>query len=211
MIKVCIVDDHKVVRNGIKQLLTSTDDILVAAECSNGYELFEELKSKIFDVIVLDISMPGMDGLDALKEIKKSYPNTPVLIFTMHAEDQYALRIIKAGASGYLCKDHDPEELIKAVRKIYNGGKYMSDRTIDLLASALQSGNEEYLHNKLSDREYQVMNQIAEGKNLSEIAENLSLSVNTISTYRSRILEKLGLHSNVDITKYALKYNLLKM
>lgn len=208
MIKVVLTDDHKVVRTGIKQLFEATPDIEVAAECSDGFELLALLRKSSFDVVILDISMPGMDGLDTLKEIRRNYPELKVLVFTMHAEDQYALRVLKAGASGYLCKDQDPEELITAVRKLSHGNMYISNKTAEILASAVQSNKPGEPHHQLSDREYQVMCLIAEGKSLSSIAEELSLSVNTISTYRSRILEKLNLQSNVDISKYAIRHNI---
>ena len=211
MIKVILADDHKVVRKGIWQLLSSSPDIEVTGECSNGMELLNLLKKEYADVIILDISMPDMDGLDSLKEIKRLYPELPVLIFTMHAEDQYALRVLKAGASGYLCKDQDPELLMEAIRKLSKGGMYITGKAAEILASAVQKGSSDQAHENLSDREFQVMCHIAAGKNLGEIADALSLSVNTISTYRSRVLEKLNLNNNVDISKYALRNNLLKM
>jgi DNA-binding NarL/FixJ family response regulator len=211
MINVIIADDHKVVRRGIKQLFADEPDIEINADCSNGVEMLNALKNAKFDVAILDISMPGMDGLDTLKEIKRTYPKLSVLIFTMHDEEQYALRVLKAGASGYICKDQDPEILIHAVRKLSEGGMFLSSKATEILANAVQKGGSGEPHDQLSDREYQVMCLIAAGKNLSEIASSLNLSINTISTYRARVLEKLNLNSNVDISKYALRHNLLEM
>ncbi len=210
MIKLIIADDHAVVRKGLKQIFEETSDIVVTGEASSGNELLEKLRNEKFDVVILDISMPGKDGLDTLKEIKAINPSLPVLIFTIYPEEQYAVRVLKAGAAGYINKESEPEILIEAIRKVSQGRKYISSYLAELLASSLDSKSSEALHDQLSDREYQVMCMIASGKTPTDIAKELSLSINTISTYRMRILEKMGLKNNAEITHYALKNRLVE-
>ena len=210
MIRIIIVDDHAVVRRGLKQILDETLDLVVADEASSGYELLDKARKNEYDVVLLDISMPGIDGLDTLKELKNIKPNLPVLIFTIYPEDQYAVRVLKAGASGYINKESEPEKLIDAIRKVSQGGKYISPYLAELLAFNLDVAGQMPLHEKLSDREFQVMCMIASGKKVKEIAEKLSLSINTINTYRNRILEKMDMSSNVEITHYALKNQLIE-
>jgi len=210
MIKLIIADDHAVVRKGLKQIFEETSDIVVAGEANSGNELLEKLRREDFDVVILDISMPGKDGLDTLKEIKAIKPNLPVLIFTIYPEEQYALRVLKAGAAGYINKESEPEILIEAIRKVSQGRKYISPDLAELLASSLDTKSTEALHDQLSDREYQVMCMIASGKTPTDIAKELSLSINTISTYRMRILEKMGMKNNAEITHYALKNRLVE-
>lgn len=210
MINIIIVDDHEVVRKGLKQIFDETLDIHVADEASSGNELLEKIRKNKFDTVLLDISMPGKDGIDTLKEIKQEKPELPVLIFTMFPEEQYAVRVIKAGASGYLNKECKPNELIEAIRKVASGRKYISPALAELLASTLEMGDGKPLHETLSDREFQVMYMIASGKTISEIANELFLSINTISTYRNRILEKMGMKNNVELTHYALKNRLIE-
>lgn len=210
MIRIIIADDHAVVRKGLKQIFDETLDLFVADQASSGNELLEKVRKDKFDVVILDISMPGKDGLDTLKELKNEKPDLPVLIFTIYPEEQYALRVIKAGAAGYVNKESAPEILIEAIRKVSQGRKYISPDLAELLASNLEVGaGEAPLHEILSDREYQVMCLIASGKTATEIAKELSLSINTISTYRMRILEKMGMKNNAELTHYALKNRLV--
>jgi two-component system, NarL family, invasion response regulator UvrY len=209
MIKIFIADDHAVVREGLKHILSEIPDVLVAGEAGNGQEVLEKVGRKEYDLILLDIAMPGRDGLEILKDLKFQKPKLPVLILSMFPEEQYALRALKSGASGYLTKDSIPDELIKAVRKILNGGKYISSSFSEKLLFSFDNDAEKPIHETLSDREYQVLRMIASGKTLQGIADELSLSVKTISTYRSRILEKMGMNNNAELTHYAIKLNLV--
>jgi len=209
MIRIFIADDHAVVREGLKHILSEMPDVLIAGEAGNGQEVLEKVGRKDYDLILLDIAMPGRDGLEILKDLKLQKPKLPVLILSMFPEEQYALRALKSGASGYLTKDSIPDELIKAVRKILNGGKYISSSFSEKLLFSFDSDVEKPIHETLSDREYQVMRMIASGKTLQGIADELSLSVKTISTYRSRILEKMGMKNNAELTHYAIKLNLV--
>ena len=209
MIRVIIVDDHVVVRKGLKQIFEETQDIVVTDEASSGDELLEKITKYKYDLILLDISMPVKDGLETLKEIKLYNPDIPVLIFTMFPEEQYAVRVLKAGASGYINKESQPEELIEAIRKVTKGRKYISSYLRELLAINLETSSESPIHETLSDREFQVLCLIASGKTMKEIAQYFSLSINTISTYRTRILEKMSLHSNAELTHYAIKNQLV--
>lgn len=210
MVKLIIVDDHEVLRKGLKQIFEDTSDISVVDEAESGNELIDKAKKTKFDVALLDISMPGKDGIDTLKELKQEVPDLPVIVFTMFPEEQYAVRVIKAGAYGYLNKECKPKELIDAIRKVAMGRKYISPHLAELLASTLEKGNETPLHETLSDREFQVMYMLASGKTISEIANELFLSINTISTYRNRVLEKMGMKNNVELTHYALKNRLIE-
>ncbi len=209
MIKIIIVDDHAVVRKGLKQIIEDSSDLSVVDEASSGFELLEKLNDNQYDVVLLDISMPGKDGLDTLKDIKVHSPNLPVLIFTVYPEEQYALRVLKSGAAGYINKECAPDELIKAIRKVAQGGKYISPELAEILAGTIGGTGGHPDHETLSDREFQVMLMIASGKSVKEIAEDLSLSVNTISTYRNRILEKMNMKNNAEITKYAINNKLV--
>ena len=209
MIKILIADDHAIVRKGLKQILSGTHDMVVAAEAGSGHEVMEKIGKGDYDLVVLDIAMPGRSGLDILKEIKSQKPKLPVLILSMYPEEQYAVRVLKAGASGYLTKESAPDELIKAIRQISYGRKYVSSSLAEKLALDLEVDIEKPPHEALSDREYEVMCMIASGKRIKEIAKRLSLSEKTISTYRSRILEKMGMKTNAELTHYAIKNKLV--
>jgi two-component system, NarL family, invasion response regulator UvrY len=208
-IRLLIGDDHAVVRKGMKQILAETRDIVVADEAGNGREVLEKVQKDDFDMVLLDISMPGRDGLEVLKELKSLRPKLPVLMLSMYPEEQYAVRSLRSGASGYLTKDSAPDELISAIRKVSTGGKYVSASLAEKLAHKLGADMENPLHEALSDREYQVMCMIASGKAVKEIGEELSLSVKTVSTYRSRILNKMRLKGNAELTRYAIDNKLV--
>lgn len=204
-----IADDHSVVRRGIKQILSDENDMKVLGEASNADEVFSLLNTDKWDLLILDITMPGKSGLDILLDLKKKKPEMKILILSMHPEEEIALRALKTGADGYLSKDSVPVELIRAIRKVTGGGKYISS---NLAESLIFSNNKESFnlpHEKLSEREFQVLCLLASGHSLTQIAEKFLLSVKTISTYRSRILEKLNLKSNVDLTHYAIKHKLV--
>ena len=209
MIRILIADDHAVVREGVKSILSEVPDITVAGEAANGQEALEKIAQKAYDLVLMDIAMPGRDGLEILKEIKAQKPKLPVLVLSMFPEEQYAMRALKSGASGYLTKESIPDELIKAVRKITQGGKYISSSFSEKFILSMDSDTERPPHESLSDREYQVMRMIASGKTLKEIAEALFLSVKTVSTYRARILEKMGMKNNAELTHYAIKKNIV--
>ena len=182
MIQVLIADDHAIVRKGLCQILAETCDIVVKDEASQGTDVLGKISQNSYDVIVLDISMPGISGLDLLKQIKVDKPQLPILILSMYPEDQYAIRVIKAGASGYLTKESAPDQLIEAIRKVAEGGKFITPSLAEKLAYELETGTEKLLHETLSDREYQVLVLISSGKTVTEIANELYLSVKTIST-----------------------------
>lgn len=211
MIKIFIADDHPLVREGLKKVVNqSTIDIEVIGEASDAHDLMEKLKDVDPSILILDIAMPGKSGLDVLKEIKDFYPNLPVLILSIHPEDRFAVRALKAGAHGYLNKRSISDQLITAVRRIVvQKKKFISQETAEQLASRVDTSDDKPLHESLSDREYQIMCMIASGKEVNTIAEELSLSVQTVHTYRSRIKEKMGLKSNVEFTRYALEQNLI--
>ena len=209
MIKILIADDHAVVREGVKHILSEMPDMVIAGEAGRGQEVLEKVGKNEYDLILLDIAMPGRDGLEILKDLKLQKPKLPVLILSMFPEEQYALRALKSGASGYLTKDSIPDELIKAIQKIVRGGKYISSSFSEKMLFSFDSDAEKPLHETLSDREYQVMRMIASGKTLKEIADELALSVKTVSTYRSRILDKTGMKNNVELTHYAVKHRLV--
>lgn len=208
MIKILIADDHTIVRKGLVQLLDDAKDITVTGEARNAAEVLHQISEHPFDAIVLDINMPGRSGLDIMKEIKTYRPSLPVLILSMFPEEQYAIRVIKAGAAGYLTKESAPEELMKAIRVVAGGKKYISSSLAEQLADHFDQSMEKPSIERLSDREYETMLKIASGKSLTEIASELSISVKTVSTYRRRILDKLNLNSNAEITQLVIKNNL---
>lgn len=211
MINVLIVDDHPLVREGLKKVVNQrTTNIQVVGEASDANELMDQLSKCSPDIVILDIAMPGKSGLDVLKEIKEFYPHLPVLILSMHPEDRFAIRALKAGASGYLTKSSISDQLVKAIKRIVTKKKkYISQSLAEELAERFDTHSEKPLHELLSDREYQILCMIASGKKVNEIANELSLSVQTVHTYRSRIKEKTGLNTNVEITRYALHNNLI--
>ncbi|MBI4754654.1 MAG: response regulator transcription factor [Betaproteobacteria bacterium] len=209
-IRVLIADDHTIVRQGLRHILADTDDIEVAAEADNGVEATHLARNGNIDLVVLDVSMPERNGIDALKLIKKEHPRMPVLILSMHPEEHYAIRALKSGASGYLTKGSAPEQLVTAIRQVFGGKKYISPTLAEQLANAIGEDTDRAPHEKLSDREYQTLCLIASGKRLSEIAEELNLSVKTVSVYRSRILEKMKLKNNAELTHYGLKFGLVE-
>ena len=210
MTKVLIADDHTIVRKGLRQIIEETQDIVAVGEAGTSQEILDKVRKTDCDVLLLDISMPGGNGLDILKRVKAEKPRLAVLILSMHPEEQYAVRALKAGASGYLTKGSAPEELITAIRKVASGRKYISSFLAERLAFDLGEKLEKLPHENLSDREFQVMCMIASGKPVGEIAEELSLSVKTISTYRSRILEKMQMKNNAEITHYAMQQKLVE-
>lgn len=209
MIKIIIADDHAIVRKGLKQILEDTMEMIVADEASNGYELMEKLRKQSFDVVILDITMPGRSGLDTLKDIKLDFPKLPVLVLSVHREEEYAVRTLRSGAAGYINKKSAPDELIEAIRTVSTGRKYISHTVADALVINLNPASDRPLHESLSDREYQVMCMIASGKSVSTISKELNLSVKTISTFRSHILRKMNMKDNAEITHYAIKNQLV--
>jgi two-component system, NarL family, invasion response regulator UvrY len=209
MIRILIADDHAIVRAGLKQIIEGIPDMILEDEASNGRELLEKVRKKDYDVIVLDITMPGGGGIEALNQLKNEKPKLPVLALSIHSEEQYGKRMLKAGASGYLTKESAPEELVTAIRRVFEGRRYVSPSLAERLAADLATPVEKPLHEELSDREYQVMLLIGSGKMLTEIASGLNLSVKTVSTYRSRILEKMKMKSNAELTYYVIKHQLV--
>jgi len=209
MLRILIADDHTVVRRGLRQILLDEFPTAEIEEVADAEALIKKVMTAKWDVVVSDLSMPGRSGLDALQQIKLSHPDLPVLILSIHPEEQYALRALKSGASGYLSKDTAPDELVKAVQKVLLGKKYISQEIAEKLASTFSSGAALNPHENLSDREFHVMKLLANGKSISEIADMLSLSITTLSTYRARIMVKMNLRSNSDLTKYAIENKLI--
>ena len=209
MLKFLIVDDHPSFRRGVKDILVEGFKGAGISECGNAQEMLDQVRRHAFDLVVMDISMPGRSGPEVLKELKGLNSTVPVLILSMHPEDQYAIRMFKAGAAGYLTKSSAPEELVQAVKKVLAGGQYVSASVGEALALTVRSGIEKLPHERLSDREYEVLCLIASGKTVSEIAEDVHLSVTTISTYRARILEKMSLKNNAELTRYAIQHALV--
>ncbi|HET6673915.1 MAG TPA: response regulator transcription factor [Nitrospiraceae bacterium] len=211
MTRILIADDHPFVRYGVKHVLEDEFPGVEIGEAASAPELLEQSGKKRWDMIVLDVTMPGRSGLDALHELKAQCPDIRVLVLSMHPEDQFAVRVLRAGAAGYLTKESIPDELVQAVRRILAGGKYIRSSVADLLALQIQCGDgNQPLHARLSDREFQVLAMIARGKTVTTIADELSLSVKSISTYRSRILDKLNLKTTADLTRYAVHHNLVE-
>ncbi len=210
MISVIIADDHTMVRHGLREVLNAEADIKTVAEASTGQEVLDLVKSKNVDVVVLDITMPGRNGVEVLKELRRSHPRVAVIMLSMHPKDQYGVRVIKAGAAAYISKESAPDELVTAIRTAHRGEKYITPDLAELLARHVERGLVgDEPHKLLSDREYEVMCYIASGRGLTEISKLMNLSVKTISTYRTRIIEKTGLASNADMTRYAIQHSLI--
>jgi len=212
MIKILLADDHPYLRRGLAQILTDEFPGAIIGEASNVPELLEQAQKQRWDVVVLDLNMPGRGGLEALHELKRLFPGLPVLVLSMHPEDQFAVRVLRAGGAGYLTKESVPQELVHAVKTIWKGGKYITSKAAELLAAhLLQHGDSEQpLHRSLSDREYEVFCLIAAGSTITDISDQLSLSVKTVSTYRSRILVKLDLKTNADLARYAVQQRIVE-
>ncbi len=204
MVKVLIADDHAVVRKGLQQIVKEQAPFIELAEAANGQEVLDMVNGAVWDCLVLDISMPGRNGLDILNEVRHSRPELPILILSMHPEEQYAVRVLKAGAAGYLNKDAALDELVGAIQRVVHGGRYVSPALAERLALGLSGDLDKLPHEALSDREYTVLLLIGAGKAVSEIGKDLGLSVKTISTYRSRILEKMDLKTNADLIRYVI-------
>jgi len=209
MIKVLIADDHPIVREGLKQVIEKSPDMRVAGEARSGQEVLDLVAREEWDVLILDFSMPGKSGLDVLHELRSERPGLPVLVLSMHSEAELAPRLLKAGASGYLTKESAPKELVNAILKLHAGGRYVSPALAEKLAADLAGGSDRPPHELLSDREYQVLLEIAAGKSAHEVAADLSISVKTVRTYRDRIMDKLSLANDVELTRYALENKLV--
>jgi DNA-binding NarL/FixJ family response regulator len=208
-IRVVVADDHPILRAGMVSVLNASSDLRVVAEAGNGAEVLRAVRDVSFDVLLLDVSMPGKSGLDLLRQIRKENARLPILIVSSHPEDQYALRAIKAGASGYVTKMSAPEELVNAVRTVSNGRKFITPALAEMLADHIERPDSAMPHESLSDREFQTMKMIAAGHSLTEIAEVLCISVKTVSVYRSRLLEKMRMKSNVEMTRYVVEHGLI--
>jgi DNA-binding NarL/FixJ family response regulator len=209
VIRVLVADDHAVVRRGLRQILAETPDIVVAAEASTADEVRRMVHDVHCDVVVLDINMPGGSGIALLGEIRRERPRLPVLVLTMYTEEQYAVRAIKAGAAGFLTKESAPDKLVEAVRKVAGGGRWVSAELAETLASLVAGEGDGAPHERLSDREFEVMKMLAAGKTVSHIGEELSLSVKTVSTHRARILKKMNMRTNADLMRYAVEHGLV--
>ncbi len=209
MIKILLADDHAMFRAGVKRIIEEESDMRVEGEAANGQEVMSKILNENYDVVVLDLNMPGRNGIDILDEIKSLKPNVAVLMLSMYSEDQFAVRALRAGASGYLTKESASEELIAAIRKIAQGSKYITSSVAEILATDIDSHADRPPHEKLSNREYEVMLMISLGKKIGKIAEELNLSGKTISTYRARILEKMEMETNAELTQYAITNRLL--
>jgi two-component system invasion response regulator UvrY len=209
MIRILISDENAIVREGLKHIIAQTDDMTVSGEAGNGLCLLDKLRQQRFDVLLLDIGLPEKNGLELLKQVKNELPRFPVLVLTMHHDEQYALRALRAGASGYLTEETAPEQVIAAIRKVAIGGRYISPDLAERLAIIAVGDISKARHEILSDREYQVFCMIASGKSPSQIAVELSLSVKTISTHRARLLEKMQMKNNSELTRYALQNRLV--
>ena len=211
MIRVLLADDHAIIRDGVKQILADTIDLVANGEATNGDEALKMVAKQDFDLLVLDISMPGKSGLELIKLVRQEKPRLPILVFSMHNEAQYALRALRAGASGYITKESDSEVLVAAMRKVAAGGVYVSDKVAELLARERMQQTDELPHTRLSDREFQIFEKIVAGTRLTDIAAEFNLSIKTVSTHKSRILQKMNLASDTDLVRYAIAKGLMTM
>jgi two-component system, NarL family, invasion response regulator UvrY len=209
MIRILVADDHPLVRNGLRQVLSNEPDFAILGEAENSAQLFDRIEEQPWDVVVLDVVMPGQSGMDALQEIRRRQPDLPVLMLSVHSEQQFAVQALRAGANGYLSKTEAPAEVVRAIRKVVSGKKYVSAALAETLATALESDREHPAHDILSTREFQVLCGIASGKTVSEIAAETALSVKTVSTYRARVLEKMKMRTNAELMRYALQAGLV--
>jgi DNA-binding NarL/FixJ family response regulator len=209
MIRVLIVDDHTIFRSGLKRLFSDENDICVVDEASNSTEALDKIRKHELDLVLMDVSMAGRSGLEALESLRAEFPQLPVLMLSMYSEEQYAVVAMKAGANGYLSKDTEPAELIAAMRKIAAGGRYMTDRGTELMMMQFSGKDDRPSHLKLSTREFEIMKMIANGISLTDIGTRLNISVKTVSTYRTRILEKIGVKSNAELAKFALRHEIV--
>lgn len=205
MLNILIADDHSIFRRGLKDLLSDGLGAVTIGECSNAFDLLQLLKQKKWDVVILDIGMPGTTGTDALIQVKRHRPSLPVIMLSMHPEDQYAVRMFKAGANAYLTKASAPEELVVAIKKVLDGGNYVSASLGEKLVHLFHRGDEQPAHELLSDREFEVMRLLSSGRTVSQIAETMNLGTTTVSTYRARILDKLHLKNNAELMRYAVQ------
>ncbi|MFY9327552.1 MAG: response regulator transcription factor [Georgfuchsia sp.] len=208
-IHVLIADDHAIVRQGLKQILSETSDLIVAGEAEDGTEAIHLARSKRWDVFLLDVSMPSRNGIDVLKQLRREFPRQPVLILSMHSEEQYAVRAIKAGAAGYLTKQSAPELLVTAIRQVASGKKFISPTLAEQLAAAISDDGDKLPHERVTDREYQVLVRIASGKTLTQIAKEMNLSVKTVSEYRKRLLDKMRLDTTAELIRYGIEHGLV--
>lgn len=208
-IEVLVADDHAIIRDGLRKILADTEDMVVAGEASNGGAALEKVRERDWGLVVLDMSMPGRNGVDLIKLLKVERPKLPILVFSMHPEEQYAIRTIRAGASGYLSKEGDSDLILPAMRKVAGGGIFVSQKVAELFVSDASGKSEGLPHSRLTDREYGIFIRIVGGESLTDIAEELSLSIKTVSTHKSRILAKMGLSNQVDLVRYAVDHKLL--
>jgi len=207
--EVLVADDHAIIRDGLKKILADTDDLVVAGEAANGSAVMEQVRARDWNLLVLDISMPGRNGLELIKLVKSEKPKIPILIFSMHPEEQYAVRAIRAGASGYISKEGDTELLLPAIRKVVAGGVFIGPKVAELLATDVSPLNQSPSHTLLTDREFEIFSRIVRGDSLTAIADELSLSVKTVSTHKTHILTKMDMSTQVDLVRYAMEHNLL--
>jgi DNA-binding NarL/FixJ family response regulator len=209
MIRLLIADDHTIMREGLKRILEGIDDIEVIGEAVDGHDTLEKARTFSFDVLLMDLSMPGRSGVDLIRQIRDDFPKLPILILTMHEEEQYAVRAIRAGANGYLTKESAGTQLVTALRKVASGRPYISMEVAEQLALSAMPNNSQLLHSQLSDREFEVFSHLVKGKSITEIAELLHLSVKTVSTHKTRIMQKMELHTLSDLVQYAVAQNLI--
>jgi len=207
---ILITDDHPIFREGLKKIIEENPDMKVVDEANDGFEALSKMRSRVYDIIILDISLPEMSGLEVLKQIKEENKNATVLILSMYPEEQYAVRAFKAGASGYVTKQRASKELMTALKKISHGGRYVSNDFAEFLVASLDSGSDVSPHERLSDREFQVLQKIVAGKKTQQIAEEMALSTKTVGTYRIRVLRKMQMNSNAELTRYAIENDLLE-
>ncbi len=208
-IRIFIADDHPIVRQGLRRIVEEDPGMAIAGEAGDAATVLSALQATAVDLVLLDVSMPGGPFLETLKELRTRYPTVRVLALSVHPEDQWAVRALRAGASGYLTKDHSPDQLLEAIRRVYRGGKYVSPTLAERLAEQLDGGGERAPHELLSDREFEVMRRLGNGLTITQIASELALSAKTVSTYRARILEKMAVASNADLVRYAARYGLI--